>query len=502
MSTTLVSSSRRRGISLTIRVSVMLMLAVVIPLLITAVGSELLLRPTLLSQAGIEMSNDAQAHQEAIDSLFIARLQDLQTLRNFLAVQKFLQGDTQYKQQARAELALGYHLDANYSAWSLFDTQGKALIAYPALPAPRGKYMVAPGMYAALQKKDEPIISDVYYDSNTSEAFVDIYASVVSQQAKLLGIIRSTLDLTEIWNDVDSETNSTPGSYALITDGHGVRIAYTNTDTSLATLPSALFQATDPISPQFQQRITDEDLYGNSHITVKSLPDPGLVAQKNQSSGLFQLTPALKNETYQAYQAQCLVVPWTYVVLRPVNKITQVANQQDTYLFLLAAIVIVLAAIIGLLLGRSITRPIQRSVASLIKNSEMLKTLANRERATVNEQKWIVDSAQTGLQSVQYYAEASNVAARKLDEIGRALQQNRDHMDTRAVGQKLNEVISTANYLEKAASHQEQSSKRLSTAIHVATQVTEQLLSGATSASSAADQLEEVISQLRRVVGE
>ncbi len=88
MSVALPKSSFRRGkISLTIRVSLLLVLAVVIPLLITVISSELILRPTLLSQAGVEMGNDAQSHQETIDAYFISRLQDLETVRNFFAIQ-------------------------------------------------------------------------------------------------------------------------------------------------------------------------------------------------------------------------------------------------------------------------------------------------------------------------------------------------------------------------------------------------------------------------------
>lgn len=91
---------RSQKISLTIRISVVLVLAVVLPLVITGIGSELILRPTLLSQAGTEMKNDAQAHTQAIDSLLIAHLQDLQFLGKYLATQRFLAGDELYKKQA------------------------------------------------------------------------------------------------------------------------------------------------------------------------------------------------------------------------------------------------------------------------------------------------------------------------------------------------------------------------------------------------------------------
>ncbi|HLI87963.1 MAG TPA: cache domain-containing protein [Ktedonobacteraceae bacterium] len=504
MSTRVSISSPRKGLSLTIRVSALLIAAVVLPLLITVVGSEAILRPTLIAQAATEMGNDAQSHEQAIDALFIARLEDLGYLGQFFAIQRFLAGDLLYRQQAINELALGYHLDANYSAWTLFDTNGRPLLSYPALPSPRGKYMIAPEIMEQLRSTHKTLISDVYFDDNTHSAFVDMYTAITSPQGALLGIGRSTLTLNEIWTAVNNETNAAPGSFAMIIDGHGVRIAYTNTDSTLTTLPPALFKAIAPLPTAFQQRIKDEDLYGSSRTGVSVLPDPSLVAQQQgkQDEGTFQFTPALQKQDYQAYQVRCQVVPWTYIVLRPINTITGAANQQDVYLVVLAAIITVLAAFVGLFVGRGITRPILRSVSSLIKSSEMLKTLAAREQATATEQKWIVESAQAGLKSVQYYAGAGNIAARKLNETGQDLVSHWERLDAFNKQRYLNDILTAASYLEKATTHQERSSKNLSTAIRVTNQVTDQLLSGATSASEAAAQLEEVIRQLRGVVGE
>lgn len=169
---------------------------------------------------------------------------------------------------------------------------------------------------------------------------------------------------------------------------------------------------------------------------------------------------------------------------------------------LLAAVITLLAAVVGLVVGRNITRPILGSVASLIKSSEMLKTFAAREQATATEQKWIVESAETGLKAVQYYAGASGIAARKLGEVGQRLIQSWERLDTFRIKQQVGEIMSTAHYIEQASHHEEKSGKTLSTAIRITTQVTDQLLSGATSATEAAGQLEEVITQLRRVVGD
>lgn len=495
-------SSTRKTLSLTLRVSLLLVLAVVLPLIITVVGSALILRPTLTSQAIAEMELSAQSRTQAIDSLFVARLQDISTLSQYAAIQQFLHGNAIYREQAIKVLELGQQLDEDYSAWAIFDAEGKNLLSYPGSPTPRGTYTdTIPGpLMDQLTATRQPLISDVSFDVNTRIAFVDIYSPIYASDDRLLGIGRSTFNLTDIWDAVNNEAQAAPGSYAMIIDKQGVRVAYTNTNPTSTTLPDLLFTGTGAFEIDFQARIHDENLYNDANTRVKVVADQTLYNGPEQTS--FQYTPPQQEEGFQTYQAQFQIVPWTFIILRPVSTITQAANQQDIYLFAIAAAITILAAIVGLLVGRGITRPILRSVTLLTKNSEMLKVLAAREQATATEQKWIVESSQSGLKSVQYYAEASSQAARKLNEIGQGLSQNQARLDNQKVKHYLQEIITTAAYLEKAATYQERSSKSLSTAIRVTTQVTEQLLEGATSASEAATQLEDVITQLRRVVGE
>ncbi|HEY5003988.1 MAG TPA: cache domain-containing protein [Ktedonobacteraceae bacterium] len=494
----------RKRLSLALRVSALLVLAVVIPLLITVVVSELILRPTLLAQAEKEMGNDAQTHAQTIDALLVARMQDVSFLGQYFAVQHYLAGETAYKQQALSELALGYRLDPNYSTWTLFDTQGKIRLSYPALPGLRGNYLVAPEIMQQLHGVNKTRVSDVYFDDTTHMAFVDIYTSITAPDSTLLGFGRSTLRLNEIWTLVDNETNAAAGSYAMILDNHGVRVAYTNTDTTHSTLPEALFKAIAPLTTQLQQRVKNENLYGNSRAAVNVLPDSALASmqQNAQGAATFQFTPALQSEPFQAYRVSCQVVPWTYLVLRPVNTIIGAANQQDIYLILIAAIITLLAALVGLYVGRGITRPILKSVSSLLKSSHSLNELASSEQVTATEQRWIVEASQAGLKSVDYYIEATSVAAHKLDEIGGELMQNWQHFESWQMQQHLEQIMAIANYIGNAAAHQGRSNKGLAATIRVTRQVTDQLVSGATSAAEASAQLEDVIKQLRQVIGE
>src|SRR5205823_1997541 len=124
------------------------------------------------------------------------------------------------------------------------------------------------------------------------------------------------------------------------------------------------------------------------------------------------------------------------------------------------------------------------------------------QQDAASEQIWVVDSSQVGLQSIQYYTEAIRIAAHELTELGTNLTQHWDYADARIIHQALERIISASRYIENASQYQYASNEKLATALKVATQVTEQLVAGATSATDAAAQLEDVVTQLRSVVGQ
>ena len=188
-------------------------------------------------------------------------------------------------------------------------------------------------------------------------------------------------------------------------------------------------------------------------------------------------------------------------MLSPVSTVTAVANTQLLFTTMIALAITIIVTIGGIIAGRRISRPIMNSVEYLRNNSLALSELAVRQRDAASEQMWVVDSSQVGLQSVQYYTQATQFAAHQLYEAAAELGQRWEYLDTQEARQKLERIISAAKYIEQAAQYQESSNEKLATALKVATQVTEQLAHGATSATDAASQLEQVVKQLRYVVG-
>jgi methyl-accepting chemotaxis protein len=503
-----IDSPRRRRLSLSLRVTIWLVVTAILPLLITLSITEALTRPDLIDKANTQMASDAKTRVQLIDTYFHERILDTETITQVPSLQSFMALPPQTQkldpatyisqvQHADYSLAAGIFRDKNYTSWALFNPQGKLLLAYPQPKVqPHGQYIIPPEYLKAVAKATSPVISDVYYNATTQKATVDIYAPVITTQPKAyLGFMRASLSLDYIWSIVkDDKGNNGDGSYAFILDENGVYVADTDTN--------QLFKSVAPLSTSVQQQVQKEALYGsNGNIsTVTDAAFDNALHKKDQTS-LFTTQPNGLKEQYQVAVRTLTNVPWHYFVLSPVNTVTAVANQQLLITGGTALAISLLVAIIGLLVGTNLGRPILSSVEALLNNSESLLRLATKQQDAASEQSWVVDSSQVGLQSVKYYADAIEVAANELNTTGTRLAQRWSQFTAFEDQKAIDHIVKTAQYIESAAQYQDSSIQKLSTALKVATQVTEQLVAGTTSATEAATQLENVVEQLRDVVG-
>ncbi|HEY7416781.1 MAG TPA: cache domain-containing protein [Ktedonobacteraceae bacterium] len=506
MSSNQLKPARRRRLSLSFRVTFWLVATAIIPLLGTVfLINELMTKPALINTATTVMENDASAHTQLIDRYLKERTLDAQTLVQIPSLQTFMAlppneavtDPANYQDQATHAvyaLVAGVLRDKNYTNFAVFNPQGTPMLSYPQKTPPMRGNSFVPSQYIKAVQTKQFIISDVYYDQTTHKASVDIYAPVVVQN-DYLGFMRATLNLDYIWSVVQGDKDSNGrGSYAFILDQNGVYIAEVDNQ--------HLFTAVTPLSGAVTDRLHTEDLYGGN---VQNVADSALRSANNntQDKLSFQAKPATAREPFQIARVHtdASIISWSYFVLSPVSTVTAVATQQLFSTIFTAAVVSLLVAIIGLLVGNNLGRPILSSVESLRSSSDALSVLASKEQDAASEQMWVVDSSQVGLQSVQYYTEATAVAAQQLSKIGENLGQNWKQMSGQEIYSDLSRMAEAARYIEEAASYQEASTQKLATALKVATQVTEQLVAGTTSATDAAAQLERVVERLREVVG-
>ena len=494
-------SSTRKSLPLSIRISLWLIAVSILPLLLALVISELQSRSTLISQASRTMETDAQTHAQLIDSYFKEKLIILKSLDYTPLVQQYLYdpaGDQQNVQTIlKNGLAIQRLVDPDVTIVTFFDPQGGVLLSYSLYglkPQPHGKYMIPPEDAQQIAKGQQ-FISGVYYDPVTHQSTVDLYTPVYSTTLKrLLGVVRDTLDIHSVGQIVNSEKGvNGAGSYAFILDQNGIRIVDPD--------PKTLFTSIAPLNATIQQHITDENRYGkNSTIPVSADANLGSIQSQPKPPKTFQEVPAGQNESFQVTRRPLSSVPWTYFVLTPVNEVIAVANQQLLIIVLVASAILLPVAVIGWIVGYRISSPILRSVKSLVKNSYVLNQLSGREKNASSEQVWIVEASKTGLKSQQYYTDASKIAARRLNELGRGLLEWRD-ADMQTTLHVVQQMVNIGLYFEKAIAYQEEANNKVAVAVKVTDEVAEQLASGAKSTSEAANELDGIVHQLRQIVG-
>ena len=447
------------------------------------------------------METDAQTHAQLIDNYFTQKLLVLKSLDYTPLVQEYLLDPVGDQKNVPTILQNGFAIqrliDPDVTLVTFFDPRGKLLLSYSLYglkPQPHGKYMIPPEDAQQIAKGQQ-FVSNVYYDPLTHQSTVELYTPVYSTTLKrLLGVVRDTLDLDSVGRIVKSEKGvNGAASYAFILDQNGVRIVDPD--------PTTLFTSIAPLNATLQANITAENRYGkNSALPVQA--DSNLMSIQSQPKPpvTFQEVPAGKNELFQVTRRPLSSVPWTYFVLTPVNEVIAVANQQLLIIVLIASAIILPVAVIGWIVGYRISSPILRSVKSLVKNNHVLNQLSEREKKASSEQVWIVEASKTGLESQQYYTDASKIAARRLNELGRGLLERRD-VDKYTTLNIVKQMVNIGLYFEKAIAYQEEANKKVAVAVKVTDEVAEQLASGAKSTSEAANELDGIVNQLRQIVG-
>jgi len=495
-------SSGRKSFPLSLRLSLWLMSAAVLPLIVASVMNEIQSRPTLINQSSVTLETDAQTHAQLIDTYLAGKMLGIKSLDYSPLVQQYYLSppadQVNVPTITQNGLAIQKLVNPEVTLSVFFTPQGQLRFSYSnygVQPKPHGKYLIPP---EDLQKipLGQQFLSGVYYDAATHKSTVDLYTPVyIAAVKKVVGVVRDTLSLDIIWNIVNSEKGANGnGSSAFILDQNGVRIFDPDTNN--------LFTTIAPLAPQLQQTISDQNLYGqpNALTLVTDTNLSNIQSQPQPVLTTFQETPAGKDETYQITRRSLTAVPWTYFVQTPVNVVITLANQQLLFIALIALFVLIPAAVVGWIVGNRISFPILRSVESLVGNSSALNDLAEKEKNAALEQVWVVDSSEVGLKSIQYYTNASRVAVRQLNELGKDLLQRPDK-DMPSTLDVVAQMVNIGQYFEKAIEYQEESNNKVAIAIKVTNEVTEQLASGAKSASEAANELDRVVNQLRHIVG-
>ncbi len=518
----------RRRLPLTVRLSLLVLFAAILPLAAVVGVNDYFARGTLVSQGTSALTNDATAKSGIVRQYMLERVLDGEALASLPTAQDYLAclmpqlqaspdlncATNQPANQASVIRAInvGIFRDTNYAIWSIYDIKGQMKLSTDAANEQGANASLVEDLAALQNAKGAPVVSPVYYDPHSRHAFVRIYTPVFYPMGSSLvpvGFLRSTLRMDYIYNVVNGENGANGrDSYAFIVDSNGVRIADAHSD--------GLFTAIQPLTANAEQLIASEQRYGSSApVTVESLPGVASTLSASDLGGTFQSpdTPG-SNVMYQFARQGIpsleiktplttlhVALGWTYFSLSPLTTVTQVADDQLKTSLLSAGVVAILAILLGLLIGSRTASPVQAASGEVEGAAVALKLLASRQESSASEQQWVVDACKTGLDGVRYLSDAMNQAARRIMDASNWFNDYWDRLTEDQAKRTVQHLLELSRYIDEAARRQHASSERLDKAITVTIQVSDQLVAGASAATQSAEALEQVVSNLQRVVG-
>lgn len=518
----------RRRLPLTVRLSLLVLFAAILPLAAVVGVNDYFARGTLVSQGTSALTNDATAKSGIVRQYILERVLDGEALASLPTAQDYLAclmpqlqaspdlncATNQPANQASVTRAInvGMFRDTNYAIWSIYDIKGQMKLSTDAADEQGANASLQEDLTALLNAKGAPVVSPVYYDPHSKHALVRLYTPVFYQMGTSLvpvGFLRATLRMDYIYNVVNGENGANGrDSYAFIVDSNGVRIADAHSD--------GLFTAIQPLTANIEQLIASEQRYGSSApVTVESLPGVAATLSDTTAGGTFQSADAPGSNVMYQFARQSIPsvqiktpittlnvnLGWTYFSLSPLTTVTQVADDQLKTSLLSAGVVAILAILLGLLIGSRTASPVQAASGEVEGAAVALKLLAARQENSASEQQWVVDACKTGLDGVRYLSDAMNQAARRIMDASNWFNDYWDRLTEDQAKRTVQHLLELSRYIDEAARRQHASSERLDKAITVTIQVSDQLVAGAGAATQSANALEQVVSNLQRVVG-
>lgn len=557
------SSAPRRGrrrLSLSVRLTLLVLFAALLPVAAVVGINDYLARGTLVKQGQQALSTDAKAKAQLVDTYLHERFQDggalaaLSTTPGFLLCTEAPQlpaaqaqaieiaancadpafGASFYAGSVCRGLAVGVVRDTNYVAWSIFTPTGIPLLN--ATPATATLFAHAPttlsaapcqsSKASAIPQEDLKLIaqqsqqglqalSPVWFNPTAGHAYINLYTPVCvtpgvgegqcapnQKGQQVVGIMRATLQMdsaqagaTSIWSIVNGDTTNGAGSSAFIADSSGVIIADPN--------PALRFTAVQTLDADTVHLISSEQRYGTSTAPQEeNLPDIASAINGNGGEVAFQgIASPGSTVQYEFVREKLANAPWSYFVLSPLSTVTAVADNQLRTSLEIAGVIALLAILIGLLFGRTTASPVRASAAELEHAATALKALSDRQESSASEQMWVVEACKTGMETVRFLSDAMNQAARRVLDASNWFDQYWDRLTEDQARRTVQHLRELAHYINQAAAKQQTNNESLDKAIGVTMQVTDQLAAGASEAAASADQLEQVVADLQRVVG-
>ena len=181
----------------------------------------------------------------------------------------------------------------------------------------------------------------------------------------VVAVVRSRLNLTAIWTVVEADTNSVgAGAHSFLLDDYGIRLAVSETKGHRDKAESLIYKPIAPIAPDVATKLAADKRFGaltpdklviDPLPTLKSALDP-------LKSGFTPFGYGTGAAEQRGVATRLTAKPWAYVLAVPLATYTKAADDATFNAASVVAIGLLLSLIVGILLTRSLVRPLRQLV--------------------------------------------------------------------------------------------------------------------------------------------
>ena len=354
------------------------------------------------------ISERALGTASAIDSYLQGPLGDVVLVSKLPAVIAYAQNvvDPDLRRAAREVLAAAAARSPNYESIAIVSIDGT--IAAASIVSDEGTNIRFRD-YFLNARAGLSYISDPSYSVITNRPALFFSAPIQTPGGLVVGVARMRANLNAIWDLVEADIGSVgAGSHGFLVDDYGIRIAVSETKGHRDQAESLIYKPIAPINADVAKKLAADRRFGQKTPEQLVLdPLPQLKDALDRQAVTATLAYSSGSDEQRAVAARLRTKPWTYTVAVPLGTYTSAAD--DSTVGLAAAIIvgILLAALVSVLLTRSIVGPLRELAgqAQLVSFGDL-----DLEKVTFENVKGddVTDEVATALQrllsAVRYYA--------------------------------------------------------------------------------------------------
>lgn len=207
-------------------------------------------------------------------------------------------------------------------------------------------------------------VSDPSYSVITNRPALFFSAPVKTTSGVLVGVVRSRLNLTQIWDLTESDAGSVgQGASAMLLDDYGIRLAVSDTKGRRDQAEAFIYKPIAPIDLDTAKRLAADRRFGQKsaeQLVVDPLPELKAILDGLGPGGTGAFSYQLRGAEQRGVATRLTSKPWVYVVAVPPSSYTSVLG--DSVLDLVAglALAAALAAAGAVLIYRGLFGSIRR----------------------------------------------------------------------------------------------------------------------------------------------